>query len=84
MMADETGDSSPNGASRDHLQFGSFDDEQVPLLCPLLMTLHALRQASSLGTVSKQLQVMGDAFFLVIGSFRAVFLSGAGATGGGG
>ncbi len=29
MMADDTADSSPNGASRHHLQFGSFDDEQV-------------------------------------------------------
>lgn len=41
MMADETGDSSPNAASGDHLLFGSFDDVQVRSICSLLMTLHA-------------------------------------------
>ena len=29
IMADDTADSSPNGASRHHLQFGSFEDDQV-------------------------------------------------------
>lgn len=43
MMADDTGDSSPNGASADHLLFGSFDDdEQVCISADTLLNLLSL------------------------------------------